>query len=98
MPLDGYEISIRFGEEMKVHKRMHNGVERWIVDGRVNGKRQRPQFDSKKQAEAYMKSIEKEPVVSAWWSDLTPAERVDLHAAYNIAKEEGFSLVAAAHT
>ena len=75
---------------------MHNGVERWIVDGRVNGKRQRPQFDSKKQAEAYMKSVEKEPVVSAWWSDLTPAERVDLHAAYNIAKEEGFSLVAAA--
>ena len=62
----------------------------------MNGKRQRPQFDSKKQAEAYMKSIEKEPVVSAWWSDLTPAERVDLHAAYNIAKEEGFSLVAAA--
>ena len=48
---------------MKVHKRMHNVVERWIVDGRVNGKRQRPQFDSKKQVEAFMKSIEKMPLV-----------------------------------
>ena len=62
MPLDRMNILLVAAS----HKRMHNGVERWIVDGRVNGKkRQRPQFDSKKQAEAYMKSIEKEPVVSA---------------------------------
>ena len=60
------------------------------VDYRVNGKGS-DHSSTPKQAEAYMKSIEKEPVVSAWWSDLTPAERVDLHAAYNIAKEEGFS-------
>jgi len=80
---------------MKVHKRLHNGQDRWLVDGRINGKRQRQQFDKKSDAEAYAKSIEKEPAINSWWADLSISERVDIHAAHIRAKEDGFSLLSA---
>jgi len=35
---------------MKVKNKMHNGRLRWVVDGRINGKRNRLQFDTEKQA------------------------------------------------
>ena len=48
-----------------------NGEYRWVVDGKINGRRRREQFDTKKQAESFIMSVEKEPVVTAWWSELT---------------------------
>jgi len=78
---------------MKVHKRLHNGQDRWLVDGRINGKRQRQQFDKKSDAEAYAKSIEKEPAINSWWAGLSISERIDIHAAHIRAKEDGFSLL-----
>jgi len=35
---------------MKVKNKMHNGQVLWGVDGRINGKRNRLQFDTEKQA------------------------------------------------
>ena len=75
-----------------------NGEYRWVVDGKINGRRRREQFDTKKQAESFIMLVEKEPAVTAWWSELTMLERVDLHAAFKIAKEEGFSSVGAYRT
>ena len=44
---------------MKVKNVMHNGQLRWIVDGRINGKRNRLQFDNEKQATFWLKAHER---------------------------------------
>ena len=43
-----------------------NGEYRWVVDGKINGRRRREQFDTKKQAESLIMLVEKEPAVTAW--------------------------------
>ena len=88
--------SLALGQQMKPlepKKWKVNGEYRWVVDGKINGRRRREQFDTKKQAESFIMSVEKEPAVTAWWSELTMLERVDLHAAFKIAKEEGFRII-----
>ena len=81
---------------MKIHERVKRGKKVWTVDGRINGKRQRSNFETKRAAEAYLKTINKEPELSAWWAGLTLTDRFDLKAAFDIAKEDGFTLLAAA--
>ncbi|MBT7910312.1 MAG: hypothetical protein HN607_07235, partial [Verrucomicrobia bacterium] len=75
-----------------------NGEVRWVFDGKINGKRKREQFDTKKACELFIKAQTKEPLIAAWWSELTVSERVDIHAAHNRAKEDGFSLLSAVET
>jgi len=75
-----------------------NGEVRWVFDGKVNGKRKREQFDTKKACELFIKAQAKEPLIAEWWSELTINERVDIHAAHNRAKEDGFSLLSAIET
>ena len=83
---------------MKIKHRLHNGGTRYIVDGKINGKRRREQFDTKKDAELFLKHQVKEPAIAAWWTSLTLGERVDIHASHNRAKEDGFSLLSAVET
>ena len=83
---------------MKIKHRLHNGETRYIVDGKINGKRRREQFDTKKDAELFLKYQSKEPALFEWWSGLTLAERIDIHASHNRAKEDGFSLLSAVET
>ena len=84
--------------EMKIKHRLHNGETRYIVNGKINGKRRREQFDTKKDTELFLKHQVKEPAIAAWWTSLTLGERVDIHASYNRAKEDGFSLLSAVET
>ena len=65
---------------MKIHERVKRGKKVWTVDGRINGKRQRSNFETKRAAEAYLKIINKEPELSAWWAGLSLADRFDLKA------------------
>jgi len=75
-----------------------NGKTRWVVDGRVDGKRKRLQFDTKRNATSWLKAQQKDTTSSAWWLDLSNADRVDVMAAFNLARADGFSLLAAAQT
>ena len=65
---------------MKVKNKMHNGQLRWIVDGKINGKRNRLQFDNEKQANSWLKAYERngDPKLVAWWLDLTNGQRADI--------------------
>ena len=98
MPLDRLRSHVSVGVEMKIKRRLHNGEIRYIADGKINGKRKREQFDTKRQAELFIKALLKEPTITAWWGGLTLSERVDIHAAHNRAKEDGFSLLSAVET
>ena len=98
MPLDRWRPHVSVGVEMKIKHRLHNGSMRYLIDGKINGKRKREQFDTKRQAELFIKALPKEPTITAWWSELTLSERVDIHAAHNRAKEDGFSLLSAVET
>ena len=81
---------------MKIRERVKRGKKVWTVDGKINGKRQRSNFETKRAAEAYLKTINKEPELSAWWARLTLSDRFDLKAAFEIAQQDGFTLLAAA--
>ena len=83
---------------MKIKHRLHNGETRYIVDGKINSKRRREQFDTKREAELFLKHQVKEPAIAAWWTSLTLGERIDIHASHNRAKEDGFSLLSAVET
>ena len=72
-----------------------NNQTRWVVDGRVDGKRKRLQFDTKKQAETWLKAEKKDINSSAWWSDLSHSVRADIINAFTRAKDDGFNLVSA---
>ena len=72
-----------------------NNQTRWVVDGRVDGKRKRLQFDTKKQAETWLKAEKKDINSSAWWSDLSHGVRADIINAFTRAKDDGFNLVSA---
>ncbi len=80
---------------MQVHKHIYNGKRRWLVEGRINGRRKRMFFDTKAQAEAWKKAEAKDTSSTAWWLDLSNGDRVDVMAALNRAKEDGFSLLSA---
>lgn len=91
-------LTIGLGLEMKVIKPKKwkvNGKVRWVWDGFINGKRKREQFDSEKDCKSFIRSIGKDIERAAWWTYLTPTDRVDIMAAFNRAKEDGFSLLSA---
>ncbi len=91
-------MTIGLGLEMKVSKPKKwkvNGKVRWVWDGVINGKRKREQFASEKDCKAFIRSLGKDKESAAWWTDLTPTDRVDIMAAFNRAKEDGFSLLSA---
>ena len=78
---------------VKVKEWKTNGCSRWVVDGRQNGKRKRIQFDTKGQAETWLKAEEKDTTQSAWWLDLKNGERADIMNAFERSREMGFSLL-----
>ena len=80
---------------MNINEWKVNGKKRWVVDGKFNGKRRREQFRTKGQAEAWLKAEDKDTSSTAWWLDLSNGDRVDVMAALNRAKEDGFSLLSA---
>ena len=82
---------------MKVKEWKTNGCSRWVVDGRQNGKRKRIQFDTKTQAETWLKAENKDTTQSAWWLDLKNGERADIMNAFERSRELGFSLLDAVH-
>ena len=82
---------------MKVKEWKTNGRSRWVVDGRQNGKRKRIQFDTKTQAETWLKAENKDTTQSAWWLDLTNGQRADIMNAFERSREMGFSLLDAVH-
>ena len=81
---------------MKINWEMVRGVKRWVFDGRVNGKRKRMYFDKKADAEAYLKLENQDTSSQQWWLALSHSERSEIMAAFNLSKDEGFSLMAAA--
>ncbi|HJO09345.1 MAG TPA: hypothetical protein QGH16_05810 [Verrucomicrobiota bacterium] len=83
---------------MTVVQQLVRGKKRWCVDGKVNGKRKRMFFGTKAQAETWKKAEEKDTLSAAWWLDLSNGDRVDVMAAFNRAKEDGFSLLSAVET
>ena len=85
---------------MNVKHKMHNGRLRWVVDGSINGKRNRLQFDNEKQAVGWLKAHERnagESNKSAWWTALSNGERADIMNAFTQSRELGFTLVDAVH-
>ena len=80
---------------MQVHKHVYGGKQRWLVEGRINGKRKRKFFETKAQADGWKRLQQKDVTSSVWWLDLSNGERVDIMAAFNRAKEDGFSLLSA---
>ncbi|MBL58202.1 MAG: hypothetical protein CMO75_00890, partial [Verrucomicrobiales bacterium] len=92
MAIDKMLFVVSVGLAMKVHKHVYNGKERWLVEGRINGKRKRKFFDTKAHAEEWRKLQQKDTSISVWWLDLSNSERIDIMSAFNRAKEDGFSL------
>ena len=83
---------------MKIKEsKLHNGETRYIVDGKINGNRRREQFDTKRECgTSWLKyQTEGTPPVRRMVGcrDPSNAERVDIMAAFNRAKEDGFSLL-----
>ena len=85
-------------KEIEPKKWKVNGDVRWVFDGKINGKRKREQFNTKEACKLFIRAQTKEPLIAAWWSELTVSERVDIHASHNLAKEDGFSLLSAVET
>ena len=82
---------------VKVKEWKTNDRSRWVVDDRQNGKRKRIQFDTKSQAETWLKAENKDTTQSAWWLDLTNGQRADIMNAFERSREMGFSLLDAVH-
>jgi len=80
---------------MKVVQQTVRGKKRWLVDGTLNGKRKRMYFNSKRDAQLWSKAESNDTSHTAWWLDLSNGERIDVIAAANRAKEDGFSLLSA---
>ena len=80
---------------MNVVQQTARGKKRWLVDGSLNGKRKRTYFDSNRDAQLWSKAESNETSHTAWWLDLYNIERIDVIAAVNRAKENGFSLLSA---
>ena len=77
---------------MKVKEITKRGVKRWLVDGRVNGTRQRMFFDTKPQAEAWLKAESKDTTCQQWWLGLSNGDRADMMDAFERSRDIGFTL------
>jgi len=75
----------------KVH-----GQAKWVVDGRIEGKRRRLEFNTKAQAEKFVREHERgQRTHSDWWLSLETPERVDIINAHGQAKAHGFKMLEA---
>ena len=72
---------------MKVKQIKQRGEPVWLVDGKVNGKRQRMFFDTKPQA--------KDVTCQQWWIGLSNSDRIDMMNAFERSRSIGFSLLSA---
>ena len=81
---------------MKVKNKMHNGRLRWVVDGSINGNRNRLQFDAEEQAVGWFKAYERnagESNQSVWWTSLSNGDRADIMNAFERLVSWLFSLI-----
>ena len=78
---------------MKVKEITKRGEQRWLVDGKLNGTRQRMFFDTRPQAERWLKAKQKDVTEQQWWLNLTNGDRADLMNAFESSRREGFSLM-----
>ena len=81
-------------KQQKPKKWKVNGKERWVFDAKINGTRRREQFDTKEQCESFIRTLDMDTNSTAWWTDLKPADRVEIMTSFKIAQEDGFSLLA----
>ena len=80
---------------MKVKQVTKRGEQRWLVDGKITGKRQRMFFDTKPQAGRWLKAEQQDVTAQTWWLDLSNGERVDMMNAFMRSRDEGFTLLSA---
>ena len=81
-------------KQQKPKKWKVNGKERWVFDAKINGSRRREQFDTKEQCESFIRTLDMDTNSTAWWTDLKPADRVEIMSAFNLSKDDGLSLLA----
>ena len=77
---------------MKVKQIKQRGEPVWLVDGRVNGKRQRMFFDTKPQAERWLKAEQQDTTCQQWWLNLSNGDRADMMDAFERSRDIGFTL------
>ena len=80
---------------MKVKKHTVRGEQVWLVDGTVGGKRKRMYFDTKSQAQAWLKAEQQDTTAQNWWLGLSNGDRVDMMNAFARSRNEGFTLLSA---
>ena len=66
-----------------------------LVDGKINGKRQRMFFDTKPQAERWLKAEQQDTTSQNWWLNLSNGDRVDMMNAFERSRDIGFTLLSA---
>ena len=71
------------------------GQTQWVVDGRVSGVRKRMYFDTKPQAEAWLKAEQQDTTAQNWWLNLSNGDRIDMMNAFARSRNEGFTLLSA---
>jgi len=86
---------LQLAAALKVKHIKNNGRKVWMVDGTIDGKRKRLEFDTQKQAKDWLKFHKSDTTSSVWWAELNPGLRVDVMAAVNRAQADGFSLLSA---
>ena len=82
---------------MKVKQITKRGEQRWVVYGKINGKRQRMFFDTKPKAQAWLKAEQQDTTAQQWWLNLSNGERADMMNAFERSRSEGFSLMDVFH-
>lgn len=81
---------------MKAKRWKVHGQAKWVVDGRIEGKRRRLEFDTKAQADKFVREHERgQRTHSDWWLSLETPERVDIINAHGQAKAHGFKMLEA---
>ena len=80
---------------MKVKQIKQRGEPVWLVDGKVNGKRQRMFFDTKPQAERWLKAEQQDTTSQNWWLNLSNGDRVGMMNAFERSRDIGFTLLSA---
>jgi len=77
---------------MKVKQIKQRGEPVWLVDGKIDGKRKRMFFDTKPQAERWLKAESKDTTAQQWWLGLTNGDRADMMDAFERSRDIGFTL------
>ncbi len=77
---------------MKVKQIKQRGEPVWLVDGKINGKRQRMFFDTKPQAERWLKAEQQDTTCQNWWLNLSNGDRADMMDAFERSRDIGFTL------